>query len=103
MYQEADLKGDKIVECLENSKWNFHIQQILTSSRYVVEKMLAHESVLIHCSDGWDRTSIVSSIVQLALDGYYRTIEGFLFLIYKEWIAFGHKFAERMGRKSSQL
>ena len=34
-------------------------------------------NILIHCSDGWDRTAQLSSLAQLLLDPYYRTFEGF--------------------------
>lgn len=37
----------------------------------------AGDPVLVHCSDGWDRTSQLASLAQLLLDPYYRTIEGF--------------------------
>ena len=33
--------------------------------------------MLVHCSDGWDRTSQLTSLSQLMLDPYYRTYEGF--------------------------
>jgi len=54
-------------------------------------------AVIIHCSDGWDRTSQVSALSQLLLDPYYRTIRGFELLIEKEWCSFGHKFLDRLG------
>lgn len=33
-------------------------------------------SVLVHCSDGWDRTAQMSSLAMLLLDPFYRTIKG---------------------------
>lgn len=42
-----------------------------------------HASVLIHCSDGWDRTPQVSSLAQIMLDPYYRTLRGFETLVEK--------------------
>jgi len=77
------------------SKWFSHMKCILKSSHYVASKLFDGENVIIHCSDGWDRTSQVSALTQLMIDPYYRTFEGFLTLIYKDWIAFGHKFSER--------
>ena len=34
---------------------------------------------------------------QLMLDPYYRTIDGMIVLIEKDWLAYGHKFATRYG------
>ena len=34
-----------------------------------------HVSVLVHCSDGWDRTAQLVSLAQLMLEPYFRTIE----------------------------
>ena len=35
-------------------------------------------SVVVHCSDGWDRTSQLTSLAMLMLDSFYRTTEGFM-------------------------
>jgi hypothetical protein len=61
-------------------------------------------SVLLHCSDGWDRTAQFAALAELCLDPYSRTIVGMESLIEKEWISFGHKFNERVGHanKSSE-
>lgn len=49
-------------------------------------------SVVVHCSDGWDRTGQLTSLAMLMLDSYYRTIRGFEVLLEKEWLSFGHRF-----------
>lgn len=49
-------------------------------------------SVVVHCSDGWDRTAQLTSLAMLMLDSYYRTIRGFEVLLEKEWLSFGHRF-----------
>ncbi len=35
-------------------------------------------SVLVHCSDGWDRTAQVCSVASVLLDPYYRTLRGLM-------------------------
>lgn len=37
-------------------------------------------SVLVHCSDGWDRTAQVCTVASVLLDPYYRTLRGFMVL-----------------------
>ena len=63
----------------------------------IVDAIKSKRSVLVHCSDGWDRTTQLVSLAELILDPYYRTFEGFKVLIEKEWLEFGHKFADRCG------
>ncbi|CAI4222385.1 unnamed protein product [Auanema sp. JU1783] len=83
---------------LDDSKWFHHLQSILEGSMEIVRDVeLNKQSVLIHCSDGWDRTAQLSCLSMIQLDPYYRTIEGFAVLIEKEWCSFGHKFAQRYG------
>uniref|UniRef100_A0A914BX16 phosphatidylinositol-3,5-bisphosphate 3-phosphatase n=1 Tax=Acrobeloides nanus TaxID=290746 RepID=A0A914BX16_9BILA len=82
----------------DDTKWLAHIQTILDGAwRIALDVQHKNLSVLVHCSDGWDRTAQLTSLAMLMLDPYYRTIEGFAVLIEKEWCSFGHKFAHRIG------
>eukprot|EP01134_Creolimax_fragrantissima_P001748 CFRG1748T1 len=81
-----------------SSGWLSHIKTILNATCLMTRAMdVEGASIVLHCSDGWDRTAQLSSLTQLCLDPYYRTIKGFISLICKEWIQFGHKFNERNG------
>ncbi|PVU97809.1 hypothetical protein BB559_001886 [Furculomyces boomerangus] len=79
------------------SEWVGHLSDIIQGANEIVCSVLKGEHVLVHCSDGWDRTAQLTSLAQLCLDPYYRTIEGFLILIEKEWVRFGHQFSLRNG------
>eukprot|EP00667_Euglena_gracilis_P001582 EG_transcript_1584 len=83
---------------LSATDWLTHTERLLKGAAELV-RLLAGEgaSVLVHCSDGWDRTSQLTSLVMLMMDPYYRTIAGFQTLVEKEWIAAGHKFGDRCG------
>ena len=90
-------------EALRKSGWLRHISAILEGTILIVRNVHVNSShVLIHCSDGWDRTSQMSALAQLCLDPYYRTIRGFQILIEKDWLSFGHKFLDRCGHLSSE-
>ncbi|EDL36118.1 myotubularin-related protein 6 isoform 1 [Mus musculus] len=83
---------------LESSGWLRHIKAVLDAAIFLAKAIVVENaSVLVHCSDGWDRTSQVCSLGSLLLDSYYRTMKGFMVLIEKDWISFGHKFSERCG------
>ncbi|XP_060532058.1 myotubularin-related protein 6 [Cylas formicarius] len=82
---------------IESSGWLRHIKSILDASQFIAEALEEGISVIVHCSDGWDRTAQVCSLASMLLDPYYRTISGYQALIEKDWLAFGHKFSERCG------
>ena len=87
----------KVISNLPNTFWYETIILILSSSFDIYKKILEKNTILIHCSDGWDRTAQLSSLSQLLLDKYYRTLEGFIVLIEKDWLSFGHQFQYRNG------
>ena len=86
-----------VIANLPNTFWYETIILILKSGFQIYNSINDKYTVLIHCSDGWDRTAQLSSISQLLLDKYYRTLEGFIVLIEKDWLSFGHQFRYRNG------
>ncbi|XP_076877408.1 myotubularin-related protein 7a [Brachyhypopomus gauderio] len=102
LIEVSDLPSPSMGEFLlglESSDWLKHIRSILEVSTFIA-KAVADEgvSVLVHCSDGWDRTTQVCSVASVLLDPFYRTLKGLMVLIEKDWISFGHKFFHRYGQ-----
>lgn len=62
---------------LESSGWLKHIRSILETAWFIARAVSNGVSVVVHCSDGWDRTAQVCSLSALLLDPFYRTIQGF--------------------------
>jgi myotubularin-related protein 6/7/8 len=90
-------------EILAKSGWLKHITGLLDGAALIARQVgIQHSHVLIHCSDGWDRTSQLSALAQLFLDPYYRTIDGFIVLVEKDWLSFGHMFQHRSGFLNSE-
>ncbi|VBB86645.1 Putative phosphoinositide 3-phosphatase [Podospora comata] len=90
-------------DLLMKSKWLKHIAGILDGSAIIARQVgIQHSHALIHCSDGWDRTSQLCALSQLMLDPYYRTLEGFIVLVEKDWLSFGHMFQLRSGHMSHE-
>ncbi|XP_012608783.1 phosphatidylinositol-3-phosphate phosphatase MTMR1 isoform X6 [Microcebus murinus] len=83
---------------MDGTHWLEYIRMLLAGSVRIADKIESGKtSVVVHCSDGWDRTAQLTSLAMLMLDSYYRTIKGFEAIIEKEWISFGHRFALRVG------
>jgi len=79
------------------------LQMILIGANDVMAAMTSQffENVVVHCSDGWDRTSQIASLAQMMLDPYFRTFEGFQVIVEKDWLSFGHMFNKRCGHFTS--
>ncbi|XP_076300036.1 phosphatidylinositol-3,5-bisphosphate 3-phosphatase MTMR4 isoform X2 [Lasioglossum baleicum] len=83
---------------LEGTQWLQHMSGLLRAAVTVASAIERDaRPVLVHCSDGWDRTPQIVALAQILLDPYYRTMEGFQILCEREWLDFGHKFADRCG------
>jgi myotubularin-related protein 6/7/8 len=87
---------------LKRSSWLKHISALLEGTAIITRNIHVNNShVLIHCSDGWDRTSQLAALAEICLDPYYRTMRGFAVLVEKDWCSFGHRFWDRCGHASS--
>uniref|UniRef100_A0A8C5HUC9 Phosphatidylinositol-3,5-bisphosphate 3-phosphatase MTMR2 n=1 Tax=Gouania willdenowi TaxID=441366 RepID=A0A8C5HUC9_GOUWI len=93
-----NIEDSRWLSNLESTHWLEHIKLILAGALRIADKVESGKtSVVVHCSDGWDRTAQLTSLSMLMLDSYYRTIRGFEVLLEKEWLSFGHRFQLRIG------
>eukprot|EP00002_Diphylleia_rotans_P011534 TRINITY_DN2278_c0_g1_i3.p1 TRINITY_DN2278_c0_g1~~TRINITY_DN2278_c0_g1_i3.p1 ORF type:complete len:994 (+),score=195.86 TRINITY_DN2278_c0_g1_i3:147-3128(+) len=100
---QQNLGGSQYLSNLEATGWLNHLSYILSGTTKITRLIASRQtSTLVHCSDGWDRTSQLVSLSELLLDPYFRTIRGFICLIEKEWLGFGHKFASRSAQYRTQ-
>ena len=98
MLEDACTDEAHWLKNLDQSMWFSHNVRILRAAVRIVHSVAFEDrSVIIHCSDGWDRTAQLTSMSMILLDPYYRTLRGFIILIEKEWVSFGHKFGDRLG------
>ena len=73
-----DGSEEKWLSRLEQTGWLRQVHSVLSAGCALARKMANEKmSCLVHCSDGWDRTAQMTSLCQLLLDPYYRTIRGF--------------------------
>lgn len=96
-----DMKPNQ--DLLRKSGWLGHISGLLEGAEMVARVVgLGGSHVLVHCSDGWDRTSQVAALAEIMLDPFYRTLRGFITLVQKDFLSFGHKFNHRHGIQGSE-
>jgi hypothetical protein len=89
---------DEILDKLNYSKWMQCVQSILKMAKHMTKVMIFEQkSILVHCSDGWDRTAQLGSLTQIMIDPYFRTLKGLEVIIEKEWVSFGYQFDKRNG------
>ena len=101
--QDFDDHEDNWLPRLSASGWLGHIRLVLGSALEVA--LVVHDGAhaLVHCSDGWDRTSQICALAQLLQDPFFRTIDGFRVLIQKDFVGFGHMCRKRLGTVTHQV
>uniref|UniRef100_A0A9J8A5H4 phosphatidylinositol-3,5-bisphosphate 3-phosphatase n=1 Tax=Cyprinus carpio carpio TaxID=630221 RepID=A0A9J8A5H4_CYPCA len=79
---------------VDSTHWLEYIRLLLAGAVRIADRLESGKtSVVVHCSDGWDRTAQLTSLAMLMLDAHYRSLRGFQVLLEKEWLSFGHRFA----------
>uniref|UniRef100_A0A8C8HT05 phosphatidylinositol-3,5-bisphosphate 3-phosphatase n=1 Tax=Oncorhynchus tshawytscha TaxID=74940 RepID=A0A8C8HT05_ONCTS len=90
------------LSALESTRWLQHLSVMLKAATLVCSAVEREgRPVLVHCSDGWDRTPQIVALAKILLDPFYRTLEGFQVLVETEWLDYGHKFGDRCGHQES--
>ena len=95
--QDFDDHEDQWLPQLNACGWLGHIRLLLGSALEVALVLRDGTHALVHCSDGWDRTSQICALAQLLVDPFFRTMSGFRVLVQKDFVAFGHMCRKRLG------
>ena len=99
--QQFAMQDSKFLTLLEKSNWLFYVSLCLRYSNEAAEILRSGSTCVLQESRGRDLCCVVSSLTQILLDPYFRTIDGFQSLIQKEWIALVHPFQTRLGHVRS--
>lgn len=65
---------DNFLAVCAQSGWYDYLYLIIAGAKSIAKDLLQGVNVVVHCSDGWDRTSQLCAISQIMLDPFYRTI-----------------------------
>ncbi|XP_065363536.1 myotubularin-related protein 10-B [Calliphora vicina] len=95
--QHFVVEDSKFLTLLEKSNWLFYSSLCLRHACEAAEKLREGNTCVLQESNGRDLCCIISSLTQIILDPFYRSIDGFQSLIQKEWIALEHPFQRRLG------
>lgn len=95
--RELTIQDERYLTLLEKTCWLLYSSLCIKTAIEAAGYLRAGESVVLQENDGRDMCCLISSLVQVLLDPFYRTITGFQVLIQKEWVALGHPFSDRMG------
>ncbi|KAH0539767.1 myotubularin-related protein 10-B [Cotesia glomerata] len=91
------LQDNNFYSLLESTKWLKFVSYCLQKAVEASDHLNSGTSVILQENAGRDLCCVISSLVQLILDPYFRTITGFQTLLQKEWVAAGHPFCDRLG------
>ncbi|XP_060804648.1 myotubularin-related protein 10-A isoform X1 [Amyelois transitella] len=91
------IQDSQYYSILDSSRWLRYVANCLAFADEAADHLSRNVTVVLQEGDGVDYCAVVSSLTQLLVDPYFRTISGFQSLIQKEWVALGHPFCDRFG------
>lgn len=77
---------------LDKTYWILYVSLCLKYANVAATTMRDGRTVVLQENDSRDMCCVISSLTQILLDPYFRTISGFESLIQKDWVALGHPF-----------
>lgn len=88
-------------------EWYGHVRKLLVGAHKCATLISKGHTVIVNCSDGWDRTPQTTALIKILLNKRFRTFKGFQSLVNYEFIGFSHKFQDRQlyedGKESSPV
>lgn len=97
------MQETRFYTTLEKSSWLLYVSLCIQHASDLAKKMIEGETVVLQEAEGRDMCCVISCLIQLLLDPYFRTINGFQTLIQKDWVSLGHPFSDRFGHVNKKL
>lgn len=92
----ADLHVEMFYSAFLKSAWKSQLSQVVDIITRAIQNLSSGYTVFVQCGGKGFRTdSILVSLLQVVNDPHYRTINGFLSLIEKDWVP--HHLRSRCG------
>lgn len=96
--QQFLVEDTKFLTLFEKSNWLFYVSLCLRYACEAAGMLRKGTTCVLQDTNGRDLCCVVSSLTQIILDPWYRTIDGFQSLIQKDWVALEHPFQRRLGQ-----
>ena len=82
-----DLKS--FPDAVEKTGWTGWITKFLSTARELIVQRLSEGKCLVLMNAAGNVTNTLSSLSQIIIDPNFRTLNGFVYLIHKDWVAYG--------------
>ena len=88
---------ERFWQAVDQSRWFDILHSFLFHASEIAYSVSRGCSILVTGATAIDRVCLLTSLAQVLIEPYYRTIKGLAVLIEKDWLSFGHPFGLRCG------